>query len=126
MADGPYRILIRDLVLPARIGAFAHEEGAPQRVRIAATIEVVPDPTVGADRLERVVSYGPIVDAIRLLVGEGHIRLAETLAERIAAICLDDPRARAAEVTVEKLDVYPDVVVGVSVRRTRDEFHPAP
>jgi dihydroneopterin aldolase len=37
-------------------------------------------------------------------VAEGHVLLTETLAERIAAHCLSDPRALEVRVLVEKLD----------------------
>ena len=44
-----------------------------------------------------------------------------TLADRIAELALADPRARRAEVTVEKLDVFPDADgAGVTVTRRRD------
>jgi 7,8-dihydroneopterin aldolase/epimerase/oxygenase len=42
----------------------------------------------------------------------------ETLAERIAALCLSDRRVRVARVRVEKLDVFPDATsVGVEIER---------
>ena len=44
--------------------------------------------------------------------------LVETLAERLAGICLQDPRVRSARVRVEKLDVFADAVsVGVEIER---------
>ncbi|MHA1598894.1 MAG: dihydroneopterin aldolase, partial [Alphaproteobacteria bacterium] len=42
----------------------------------------------------------------------------ETLAEDIAAMCLDDARVRSARVRVEKLDVFVEVAsVGVEIER---------
>jgi len=42
----------------------------------------------------------------------------ETLAERIAALCLDDARVRSVRIRVEKLDVFPDATsVGVEIER---------
>ncbi len=32
----PYRMFVRDLVLPARIGVYAHEHLAPQKIRVNA------------------------------------------------------------------------------------------
>jgi len=44
----------------------------------------------------------------------------ETLAERIAAECLEDHRILAAKVRVEKLDVMPEAsAVGVEIERHR-------
>ena len=51
------------------------------------------------------------------------LRLLETLAERIASLCLADPRIRRAWVQIEKLDVYADVAsVGIAIER----FTPTP
>jgi dihydroneopterin aldolase len=42
----------------------------------------------------------------------------ETLAEQIAALCLEDRRVRVARVRVEKLDVFVDATsVGVEIER---------
>ena len=75
---------------------------------------------IGPDRLERVVNYAGIAERARAVARGGHTRLAETLAERIALACLEDPRVAAARVTVEKPDALPDAsAVGVSVERRR-------
>jgi 7,8-dihydroneopterin aldolase/epimerase/oxygenase len=61
-----------------------------------------------------------VVEGIRRILGEGHINLVETLAERIAAQCLDDHRIVGAKVRVEKLDVMPEAsAVGVEIERQR-------
>ena len=113
-------------MLAARIGVHPHEQAAPQRVRI--TVDLAVDdpgaqgaaPPVGPDVLARVVDYQAVVEAVRRIVAAGHVRLAETLAERIASACLDDKRVRKVCVTVEKLDVFADAAsVGVAVERMR-------
>ena len=56
----------------------------------------------------------------RAIVAAGHVRLAETLAERIAAACLEDHRVRTVRVTLEKLEVFADAAsAGVAVERQR-------
>lgn len=117
--DAPYRILIRDLVLAASIGAYAHEHHAKQRVRINVTLEALVDATLPEDALKRVISYDRIIIRIRALLDGIHFNLVETLAERVAAIALEDPRALRATVRVEKLDVFPDTVVGIEIERSR-------
>ena len=42
----------------------------------------------------QVFSYDLITDGIAAIVAEGHVDFVETLAERIAAQVLRDPRAR--------------------------------
>ena len=87
------RILIKDLVLPARIGVHMHEKGATQRVRINVELDVASRSEALDDDISQVVSYEHIVTGIKSLIAGGHINLVETLAERIAEICLADARA---------------------------------
>ncbi|MGH7083838.1 MAG: dihydroneopterin aldolase [Acetobacteraceae bacterium] len=126
-ARGLRHVFVRDMRIAARIGVTAHEKRGPQPVRINIDLEVEDDGArppsrspVGRDRLERVVDYEPIVAAVRRIVGEGHIGLAETLAERIAEAALADSRVISARVRVEKLEVFADVgAVGVEIERRR-------
>lgn len=111
------RIHIRDFVVMAQIGVYEHEKLAPQRVRLNLDLEVAE--ASRDDELRNVVCYDKIVQAVRRLVGAGHIQLVETLGERIADLCLADPRVRRATVTVEKLDIYPDIAA-VGITLTRD------
>ncbi|MGE0719704.1 MAG: dihydroneopterin aldolase [Alphaproteobacteria bacterium] len=117
--EARYRILVRDLVLAASIGAFAHEHQARQRVRIDVTLEAVEDRSAPPDSLGRVISYSRIVSGVRALLDGAHFNLAETLAGRIADLALADPRARRVIVRVEKLDIFPGAVVGVEIERSR-------
>lgn len=120
---GLRRVFVRDLTVQARLGVHPREEAAPQRVVIGIELLVLDDAApagIGPDRLERVVDYAAIAERARVVATTGHTRLAETLAERIAVACLEDPRVSSARVTVEKPDVLPHVgAVGVSVERRR-------
>ena len=112
------RTFIRDLVLPARIGVYPHEQGAAQRIRVNIDAWCDDDPaTDGVDRLDRVLNYERLRDAVHHVVGAGHVKLVETLAERIAAACMLD-RVRRVQVRVEKLDVFADATsAGVEIER---------
>jgi len=118
IAPGHRRVLVRDLVLTCEIGILRHERGRPQRVRVNLDLEVREDAAPIGDDLRNVVCYDEIVSAIRRLVAGGHMNLVETLADRIAQLCLGDARIRVARVRVEKLDVYADAgSVGVEIER---------
>jgi dihydroneopterin aldolase len=118
-------MFIRDLILEASIGVYAHEHAAPQRIRINIDLAVADDsqdklsrPAVGRDDVSRVVDYEAIVIKARAIVAAGHVQLVETLAERLAEACLDDPRITLARIRVEKLDVFADAAsAGVEVER---------
>ena len=131
-AQGLRHVFVHDLVLHAAIGVYPREHGQTQRVRINVDLAVA-DPgampggtPVGADDLARVVDYSAIVQAVQAIVAAGHVRLVETLAERIAAACFTDERIITARIRVEKLDIYPEAGgVGVEVERHRSCFvHP--
>ena len=126
MSNGDlYRVLVRDLVLGVRIGVWKREKNVEQRVRI--NVELVaarPGPLLGAEprtgRRDRILRYDTVVAGIRRIVAEGHFDLCETLAERIATLCLENRKVRSARVRVEKLDVYPDAAsVGAELERHR-------
>ena len=113
------RIYVRDFVLPVRIGAYSHERVAPQKVRFDVTVEVQ-RPRGEPHGMGQVLSYDLITDGISTIVAEGHIDFVETLAERIAAHVLADPRARRATVRVEKLEMGPGAV-GVEIVMDRPD-----
>jgi dihydroneopterin aldolase len=69
------------------------------------------------DDMEEVPSYTDLIDAIHASMAGGHINLVETLAERIAAHCLSDPRIASVLVRIEKLERGP--VRGVEIVRSR-------
>ena len=123
--DGLRHVFLRDLVLPASIGVYPHEHAARQRVRINVDLGVTDDTArsgipVGRDELGRVVDYEKVANQVRAIVGAGHVRLAETLAERIAVACLMDERVELVRIRVEKLDIFPDAVsAGVEIERRR-------
>ena len=117
-AKGTRHLLVRDLVLAARIGVHPHEHRAPQRMRLNLDLEVAESGNPLADDLAQVVDYEALIERVRRRVASRHVTLVETLAERVAALGLDDPRVRSVRVRVEKLDVIPDAAaVGVEIER---------
>ena len=114
------RVFVRDLVLAARIGVYRHEKKREQRIRLNLDLTVEESPQPQSDRLADVVCYEKIVNRVRALIEQGHVNLVETLAERIAALCLEDSQVTKAVVRVEKLEVFADAAsVGVEIERSR-------
>ena len=118
-------IVFEDLDLTLRIGAHAAERHGPQRVRISAELLVVPAAPLAADDLAEVVDYDAIKRAIAGLADAPHVDLQETLAERVAQLCLAPSDVAAVEVYLRKIDVYPDCrSVGIRILRTRRRREP--
>ena len=122
-AAGLRVVFVRGLELRASLGVHPHEKAAPQRVVVGVELAVRDEAApsgVGEDDLRRTVDYAAVVGAARAIVAEGHTLLVETLAERLAAAALADPRVVRARVTVEKPDAFAEAAsVGVSVERMR-------
>jgi dihydroneopterin aldolase len=117
-----YRIFVRNLVLPFRIGIYEREAHAAQRVRI--NVDLVVEPPAATDALEHVLNYETIVDGVRRLAERDHIPLVEGLADELLQLCFADPRVISARIGVEKLDVYPEAEsVGVVLRKRRERRH---
>ncbi len=117
-----YRIIIRDLVIPWRIGVRAHEEERRQRVRLNLELQVREQDDPTADDYQEVICYERIVERIRSMADSGHVKLAETVAHDVAMMCLEDPRSEAITVRVEKLEAIHDAAsVGVEIHRSRGD-----
>lgn len=114
------RVFVRDLLLPARIGVFPEEQGREQMVRLSLDLAVSPACLPDDDDQAAVVRYDQIVARAKRVIASGHIGLVETLAHRLAEICLEDRRVLEATVTVEKLQAVPQAAsVGVTLTRRR-------
>ena len=111
-------VFVRDLMLEARIGVYAHEREAAQPVRVNLDLWVAEAGAPLGDQLDNVLCYQAIVDEVVAIIAAGHINLVETLAERIAASLLRDPRVRSARVQVEKLQAIKGAAsVGIAIER---------
>jgi len=122
-------VFLRDMVLLASVGVHAFEHEARQRIRLNVDLAVADEGVgplqrklsragVGRDDLSRVVDYEAVADRVRAIVAAGHVRLVETLAERIAEACPEDTRVCSVRVRVEKLDIFADMEsVGIEIER---------
>jgi dihydroneopterin aldolase len=111
------RVFVRDFVVSAAIGAYDFERSIRQRV-VFNVEALVRRAGAHADDMRSIFSYDVILDAIRLIVGRGHVDFVETLAEEVAAILLQHARVRSVRVNIRKLEVI-EGEVGVEIRRER-------
>jgi 7,8-dihydroneopterin aldolase/epimerase/oxygenase len=113
-----YRIFVRDLEMIASVGVYEFEKVRPQRIRVSIDLIVGPRAVDATDTVDTVLSYENIVKAIRAIVATGHFHLIETLAEKIAAECLNHYTVASAKVKIEKPDIFPDAAtVGIEIER---------
>jgi dihydroneopterin aldolase len=120
------RLFLRNYEVWINIGVHDFEKRGEQRVLINVELYVpLGLSTPQADKLDEVVDYDFIRRTIAQRVSKGHIHLQETLVDEVLQLMLAHPQVRAARVSTEKPDVYPDCdAVGVEVFGMKD--HPSP
>jgi dihydroneopterin aldolase len=103
-------------------GVFDHERRDGQVFRVDLVLGL--DTTAAAvnDDLAETVDYGGLVGRVRSAVETDPVDLIETLAQRIADVCLTDDRVHWTEVTVHKphapIDAtFTDVALTITRRR---------
>jgi len=103
------RLFLRDYEIYINIGVHDFEKTREQRVLINVDLYIpLAVSTPKADELEEVVDYDFMRRSIGERVARGHIHLQETLCDDVLAQMLTHPKVRAARVSTEKPDVYPD------------------
>lgn len=103
-------------------GVFEHERRDGQKFVIDLTLGVDTAPAAASDDLRDTVDYGSLVDQVKVAVEKDPVDLIETLAHRVAGVCLTDRRVEWVRVTVHKPDApiqasFADVACTIRKRR---------
>jgi len=114
----PDRLVVRDFVTAADIGAFQSERGAAQRLRFNIAVEILSHGGGSSDDVDTILSYDLLTGAVTHELQAERVDLLETLAERIAARILSEPQAQRVYLRIEKLDRGP-AALGVEIVRDR-------
>jgi 7,8-dihydroneopterin aldolase/epimerase/oxygenase len=123
------RIAVRGLTAHAFHGVYEAERRLGQTFRVDAVLELDTVPAAAGDDLERTVNYAELARALHSVLTGEPVDLLETLAQRLADVCLDDPLVDAVEITVHKPEAdlgVPFDDVTVSIRRERGRTRPSP
>jgi D-erythro-7,8-dihydroneopterin triphosphate epimerase len=114
------RILIKDLLLRCILGLSGEERREKQDVLINLILWTDLRPAAVRDSIEDSVDYSAIKKRIITLVEGSQYHLAETLADRIANLCLEEPAVQQVQVTLEKPTALRFAhSVGVEIIRSR-------
>ena len=138
---GPYlnAVLLADTTLPAaRLmeralaieDAFERERSeirnAPRTLDVDLVLGIDTRPAAASDDLEHTVNYGSLTTDVKAAVERDPVDLIETVAQRIADVCLLDSRVEWARVTLHKPDAPIDATseyVALTITRTRGNAH---
>ena len=83
-------IVIRDLRVDVLIGIHRREQHVLQTVSVDLEIGMPGSAVFASDKVADTIDYEQVALRIRALASSGHFRLVETLADRIAALLLDE------------------------------------
>ena len=112
-------IFIEELRVDARVGVYAREVAAAQRLELNITFGV-PDAAAEQDRLDDTIDYARVIERIRLELGQRHFNLLETLGEYVVALLLDEFGAPWVKIHIAKVGVMRGVRrVGVYIQRAK-------
>ncbi len=95
-------VFIRDLLVRCVIGIFPEERDKKQDVLINVTMEADLQDACKSDAIEDSVDYKKVKQEIVTFAESSQYQLVEALADRVAEICLREPRVQRVTVTVEK------------------------
>jgi FolB domain-containing protein len=96
------RILVTDLAVRCVLGVEDWERREPQEVLISVALGTDLAPAARSDRIEDAIDYRALKKKLMEEIEGSSYHLIETLAERVAALCLEDERVSEVEVRVEK------------------------
>ncbi|TDD79010.1 dihydroneopterin aldolase [Actinomadura rubrisoli] len=115
-------IELRGLRARGRHGCLPAERELGQEFVVDVVLGLDTRPAAAGDDLSRTVDYGSLAGRLVAVVEGEPVNLIETLADRLAKICLEDAMVAKAEITVHKPSApvpYPFTDVAVKITRSR-------
>ena len=116
------RITLSGLRVRGHHGVFDFERRDGQDFVVDVVLELDLAPAAASDEVTDTVHYGELAGQLAGVIAGEPVNLIETLAERLATVCLADDRVAAATVTVHKPQApipHEFADVAVTVRRAR-------
>lgn len=121
----PDLISLTGLRVRGRHGVFDFERADGQDFVVDVSLETDTRPAAASDELADTIDYGSLAQQLAAVIGGEPVNLLETLAGRLADVCLADVRVLAATVTVHKPQAPIPLAftdVAVTVRRDRGQL----
>ncbi|HVX70218.1 MAG TPA: dihydroneopterin aldolase [Mycobacteriales bacterium] len=102
-------------------GVLPEERQQGQLFLVDAVMSLDTRSAAATDDLENTVDYAGLAQRLVAIIEGDPVNLIETLAQRLADVCLEERRVAAVEITVHKPDAPAGVPFGdISVTITRD------
>jgi dihydroneopterin aldolase len=123
-ASGADELAVRGIECFAHHGVFDFERREGQVFLVDLVLGIDTAPAAASDDLRDTVDYGSLVAQVKEAVERDPVDLIETVAQRIAGVCLSDDRVQWVRVTIHKPDApiqatFADVALTITRRRGR-------
>ena len=118
------RLAVHGIEAHGHHGVFDFERREGQVFKIDLVLGLDTGAAARTDDLQETVDYGSLVAAVKKAVETDPVDLIETLAQRIAIVCLTDTRVQWTEVTVHKPDAPIEATfsdVALTIFRSRSD-----
>ena len=96
------RITLTGLTARGHHGVYDFEREAGQDFIVDVVLQMDLATAASSDDVADTAHYGHLADRLVEIIAGPPVNLIETLADRLATACLDDPRVEAVTVTVHK------------------------
>ena len=116
------RLSVLGLEARGHHGVLEHERRDGQVFKVDLTLGLDTRPAADSDRLRDTVDYGTLSTRVKEAIEHDPVDLIETLAQRIAGLCLEDERVAWTTVTVHKPDAPIEATfsdVALTITRSR-------
>jgi 7,8-dihydroneopterin aldolase/epimerase/oxygenase len=116
------RLAVRGIEAFGHHGVLVQERRDGQVFLVDLELSLDTREAARSDDLQDTVDYGSLVTRVKQAMESDPVDLIETLAERVADICLEDRRVRSVEVTLHKPHAPIEAVfadVALTIHRTQ-------
>ncbi|MCC6598028.1 MAG: dihydroneopterin aldolase [Alphaproteobacteria bacterium] len=123
MQESGVRIFLDTIEVPLKLGLFAHEKNAPQRVIV--TVEVYADTASYLRNAtpQSIIDYNVIYQTISSWADRPHTQLIEDYLRELLTLCFDFPAVTVCRASIQKADVFgPEQGAGIEACIRREEW----
>lgn len=115
-------IYLTGLTLKSCIGVWPWEQAITQSLKLDLELAIDARKAAKEDDLSQAIDYQKVAQRLQQVASEAPIKLLETLAERLAAVLLDEFDTSHVKLTLDKGQAVQGVKnVGVKIERSRSQ-----
>lgn len=119
MKKSTAKILLSPIPIQTIIGILPHERTTPQILILHLTLYVDTKQATLTDDITHTVDYAKVLASIRTYIESTQFNLIETLAEKAAALILEDKRIKKVKLKLDKPQAFNEApVVSIEIKRS--------